>query len=133
MPRHAWARRCVPEARWLQCTTIKSIAASALFQAQHDGTTVGAFVGYITALLLVSRVRRLTDVSQQLIGGMVVAQACFELLDVSEEPDDGTIELVNCRGWIQFDQVDVRYPGSDTNALNSTRNRSAWCRPRSST
>ena len=132
-------RRFEAEARWLQRTTIKSIAASALmspvsqsvasvglaliltlalFQAQHDGTTVGAFVGYITALLLlVSRVRRLTDVSQPLIGGMVVAQACFELLDVPEEPDDGTIDLVNCRGWIQFDQVDVRYPGSDTSAL----------------
>jgi len=134
-------RRFEAEARYLQRTTIKSIAASALmspvsqsvasvglaliltlalYRAQHDGTTVGTFVGYITALLLlVSRVRRLTDVSQPLIAGMVVARGCFELLDVPEEPDEGTLELENCSGGIQFDQVDVRYPGADVPALKS--------------
>jgi subfamily B ATP-binding cassette protein MsbA len=132
-------RRFEAEARYLQRTTIKSIAASALmspvsqsvasvglaliltlalYRAQHDGSTVGTFVGYITALLLlVSRVRRLTDVSQPLIAGMVVARGCFELLDVPEEPDEGTLELENCRGGIQFDHVDVRYPGADVPAL----------------
>ncbi|HJV95880.1 MAG TPA: lipid A export permease/ATP-binding protein MsbA, partial [Albitalea sp.] len=135
-----WERdRFEAEARHLQRMTIKSSAASSLMspvsqtvaslglaliltlgllQAQRDGTTVGSFVGYITGmLLLVSRVRRLTDVSQPMINGLIVARGCFELLDTPEEPDAGTRTLETCRGDIRFENVTVRYPGAEQPAL----------------
>ena len=133
-------RRFEAEAKHLQRMTLKSVAANALMspvsqavasiglaliltlglmRAQHDGTTVGTFVGYITAmLLLVSRMRRLTDVAQPVINGLIVARGCFELLDAPEEPDEGTRELTQCRGEIRFEQVDVRYPGTDKPVLS---------------
>ena len=132
-------QRFEDEAKHLQRTMLKNVAANALMspvsqvvasvglaliltlglmQAQRDGTTVGTFVAYITAmLLLVSRVRRLTDVAQPLINGLIVARGCFELLDAPEEPDEGTRELQRCRGDIRFEQVDVRYPGTDKPVL----------------
>jgi subfamily B ATP-binding cassette protein MsbA len=132
-------RRFDAEARHLQRMTIKSTAAGALMspvsqtvaslglalvlmlallQAQRDGTTVGTFVGYITGmLLLVSRVRRLTDVSQPIVGGLAVARGFFELLDTPPEPDEGTLDMQRCRGDIRFEGVAVRYPGADVPAL----------------
>jgi subfamily B ATP-binding cassette protein MsbA len=132
-------RRFDAEARHLQRMTIKSTSAGAmmspvsqtvasvglgiilmlaLLQAQRDGTTVGTFVGYITSMLLmVSRVRRLTDVAQPIIGGLVAARACFDLLDAPPEPDEGTQEIERARGDIRFEGVTVRYPGAEVPAL----------------
>jgi subfamily B ATP-binding cassette protein MsbA len=97
---------------------VAGIVTLALFQAQHDGSTVGAFAGYVTALLLlVSKTRHLTDVSQPVIGALITARACFELLDAPPEPDLGQRTLDRARGEIVFDGVTVTYEGADRPAL----------------
>ena len=128
------------EAQQVQRMTMKSVAASALmtpmsqlaasvgvaaivtlalYQAQHHGGTVGDFAAYVTALLLlVSKTRHLTDVSQPIIGALITARASFELLDSPPEPDTGTRTLGRARGDIVFDGVRVAYPGADRLALN---------------
>jgi ATP-binding cassette, subfamily B, bacterial MsbA len=129
------------EARHVQRMTMKSVAASALMtpmsqlaasfgvaaivtlalhQAQTQGNSVGEFAGYVTALLLlVSKTRHLTDVSQPIISALITTRACFELLDAPAEPDTGTRTMGRARGEIVFDQVSVAYPGADRPALQS--------------
>lgn len=137
----AWeAARFEREARHLQRMTLKSAASSALMspvsqvvasvglaliltlalmQAQQARATVGEFVAFITAMLLmISKVRHLTDVTQPVLTGLIVARGCFELLDVESESDPGTLTLEQCKGEIEFDQVVIRYPGADHAALN---------------
>ena len=137
----AWeAARFEREARHLQRMTLKSAASSALMspvsqvvasvglaliltlalmQAQQARATVGEFVAFITAMLLmISKVRHLTDVTQPVLTGLVVARGCFELLDVEPESDTGTLTLEHCQGEIEFDEVVIRYPGADHPALN---------------
>jgi len=137
----AWeAARFEREARHLQRMTLKNAASSALMspvsqvvasvglaiiltlalvQAQAQRATVGEFVAFITAmLLLISKVRHLTDVSQPVLSSLVVARGCFELLDVPPEPDGGTLSLEQCRGDIRFDEVTLQYDGAERPALN---------------
>ena len=137
----AWeAARFEREAKHLQRMTLKSAASSALMspvsqvvasvglaliltlalmQAQQARATVGEFVAFITAMLLmISKVRHLTDVTQPVLTGLVVARGCFELLDVEPESDPGTLTLEQCKGEIEFDEVVIRYPGAEHPALN---------------
>jgi subfamily B ATP-binding cassette protein MsbA len=136
-----WERaRFEREARHLQRMTLKNSSSSALMspvsqvvasiglaliltlallQAQQSRATVGEFVAFITGmLLLISKVRHLTDVSQPVLSSMVVARGCFELLDIPPEPDTGTRSLDQAHGDIMFDQVVVRYEGAEAPALN---------------
>jgi subfamily B ATP-binding cassette protein MsbA len=94
------------------------ILTLALHQATGGGTTVGEFAAFIAALLtLISKTRHLTDISQPIINGLVIAQRCFLMIDEPPEADPGTRELASCRGSIRFEQVQLTYPGSEQAAL----------------
>lgn len=98
---------------------IALILTMALWQARQGEATVGEFVSFITALLMtISPMRHLTDVSQPILNGLVVARGCFELLDLPREEDPGTGDLANCRGAIDVDQVRVTYEGAAQPALS---------------
>ncbi|WP_119155610.1 lipid A export permease/ATP-binding protein MsbA [Caldimonas tepidiphila] len=97
------------------------ILTMALVEAHQGNATVGEFVGFITAMLMtISPMRHLTDVSQPIIGGLIGARACFDLMDTPPEPDHGTrqVDPAQCRGEVRFEQVVVTYPGSEQSALS---------------
>ncbi|MDB5820412.1 MAG: msbA [Rhizobacter sp.] len=95
------------------------IVTLALLDAQRGGSTVGGFIAFITALLMIiSPLRRLTDISQPIIGGLIQARACFELIDTPPEADRGTMEVEGCAGDVRFDGAVVTYPGSAHRALD---------------
>jgi ATP-binding cassette, subfamily B, bacterial MsbA len=99
---------------------VAAILYLALVQARHDTTSVGDFVAFITALLLlVSRVRSLTDLSQSVISGLIQARGSFTLLDAPAEPDDGHVVLDVSAGDVELSGVQVQYPGSELSALKS--------------
>jgi subfamily B ATP-binding cassette protein MsbA len=98
---------------------VATIVTLAMYQARTDGGTVGAFAAYVAALLLlVSRTRHLTDVSQPILGALVVARGCFEVLDLPPEPDAGSRRLDRAQGHIHLQDVTITYPGADRPALD---------------
>ena len=127
------------EAAYLRQTSLKSAASGALMspvsqlvgslgvaliltlalhQASGNGTTVGEFAAFIAALLtLISKTRHLTDLSQPVVNGLVIARRCFEWMDEPPEPDHGTRHMDGCRGDIRFERVQLTYPGSEQPAL----------------
>jgi ATP-binding cassette, subfamily B, bacterial MsbA len=97
---------------------VAAILTLALAQAQGGGTSVGDFVAFITAaLLLVSRIKSLTDISPAIVGGLIAVRFVFELIDTPREPDPGTHELPTSQGHVQMHGVTVRYPGAERAAL----------------
>lgn len=109
-----------PASQVIASLGIATILTIALVQARTDAKTVGEFVAFITGLLiLVSKARHLTDLSQPVIGGLVIAQASFDLIDTPREVDNGTKELDLCKGSILFDHVSITYTGATTPALNN--------------
>jgi subfamily B ATP-binding cassette protein MsbA len=95
------------------------IVTLALAGAQRGESTVGEFVAFITALLMtISPLRHLTDVTQPIVGGLVQARACFDLIDTPPEPDTGQREIEHARGDIRLDRLSVVYPGAERPALS---------------
>jgi subfamily B ATP-binding cassette protein MsbA len=98
---------------------VAAIVTLAMYQARQSAATVGEFVAYVAALLLlVSKTRPLTDVSQPIVGALIVARGCFEVLDTPPEPDPGHRTLERAQGALRLEQVTVRYPGADRPALD---------------
>lgn len=72
-------------------------------------TTAGGFVAYITAAGLLSKpIKALTDVNEKLQRGMAAAYSVFELLDLPEEANHGSLKP-QLKGDIEFDQVNLMY------------------------
>lgn len=109
-----------PVSQTITSLGVAAILWLALAQARSDATTVGEFVAFITALLLlVSRIRSLTDLSQTITSGFIIANGCFAILDLPKEPDDGEMELENAEGNISLEKISVHYSGSETSALQN--------------
>src|SRR5690349_12908878 len=88
-------------------------------QAATDETTVGGFVSFLTALLLVfPPLRRLTGVNQTLQQGLAAAESVFRVIDELPEADTGTHEIGRANGRIEFRNVGFTYPGGARPALD---------------
>lgn len=73
-------------------------------------TTAGEFVAYITAAGMLSKpIKALTDVNEKLQRGMAAAHSVFELLDLPEEKNTGTL-TPKLKGNIEFNHIDLIYP-----------------------
>lgn len=107
-----------PIVQFFAALALGTIMAVALKQASSEQTTVGGFVSFITAMLmLLAPLKRLTDVSAPIQRGLAAAESVFDVIDQPAESDEGTIELSPARGLIQFDAVSFSYPASERMAL----------------
>lgn len=87
-------------------------------QAQQNTTTVGGFVSFLAAMLMLTApLKRLTGVAEHLQRGLAAAESVFALIDQTPELDSGTVELSRAKGELRFEHVDFQYPGSNRRAL----------------
>ncbi len=91
----------------------------ALRQSAGNETTVGGFVSFITAmLLLLAPLKHLADINAPLQRGLAAAESVFRMLDEATEVDAGTTDLGRARGEIEFAGVGLRYAGTERDALH---------------
>ena len=91
----------------------------AFIQSAANETTVGGFVAFITAMLMLSSpLKRLTGVNEQLQRGLAAAEVVFDLIDQPSEPDDGTQALDKVRGEVTYEHVAFDYGDASRPALN---------------
>ena len=90
----------------------------ALQQSAGNETTVGGFVSFITAmLLLLAPLKHLADINAPLQRGLAAAESVFRMLDEATEVDAGTVTLGRARGDIEFAGIGLRYAGAERDAL----------------
>ena len=107
-----------PILQLLAALALAVIVYIATQQASSNETTVGGFVSYMVAMLMLSApMKRLSGVLPQLQRGLAAAEAVFALLDGESEKDTGTQGLVRSRGEIRFEGVGLVYPTKTTPAL----------------
>jgi subfamily B ATP-binding cassette protein MsbA len=88
-------------------------------QAAAGEVTPGGFVSFIGAMgLLLSPIKRLTNVNEKLQKGLAAAESVFGLMDEPSEPDQGHRELPKVVGRVSFEAVSFRYEGGAEPALN---------------
>ncbi|WP_407668346.1 lipid A export permease/ATP-binding protein MsbA [Paraburkholderia bannensis] len=99
-----------PITQFLASIALAVVVTIAVVQASHDQTTVGGFVSFVTAMLLViSPLKHLIDVNQPLQRGMTAAELIFGLIDEPVEPAGGGKPLERARGEIEFRNVSFAY------------------------
>ncbi|MBK5913178.1 lipid A export permease/ATP-binding protein MsbA [Rhodocyclus purpureus] len=107
-----------PIVQFFAAIALATIMAIALKQAASDQTTVGGFVSFITAMLmLLAPVKRLTDVNATIQRGLAAAESVFSVMDEASEPDSGTVEIGRAKGLVEFANVSFAYPGAERSAL----------------
>lgn len=83
-----------------------------------EQSSVGQFVGYLTAAFLLPRpVRQLSDANSDIQKGIVAAESLFEVLDEPGESDEGTYQAEQCRGALEFKNLTFQYAGAKEPAL----------------
>ena len=66
----------------------------ATVQSRSDETTVGGFLSFIAAMLMLTApIKRMTGVSEYLQRGLAASESVFELLDTPGEIDTGKVTL----------------------------------------
>ena len=95
------------------------VVYTALHQSAGNGNTVGDFVSFITAmLLLIAPLKHLADINAPLQRGLAAAESVFRMLDEVPEVDSGTVHLARARGEIDFATVGMRFAGTERDALS---------------
>lgn len=94
------------------------VVAFALFEAQQGLLTVGEFITFLSAmLLLMPPLQHLAGLNATFTSVSVAAQSVFSLIDTPEETDSGTEVLQHAGGEITFSDVHMSYPDSTNEAL----------------
>ena len=110
----------VPIVQMVAAIALAVIVYLVTLQSQADETTVGGFVSFIMAMLMLTApIKRLTGVSEYLQRGLAAAESIFALLDTESETDSGTMSPGRARGELQFDHVQFAYAGDVRPALQN--------------
>ena len=110
MKQAAAAAANVPIVQMVAAIALAVIVYLATLQSQADETTVGGFVSFIMAMLMLTApLKRLAGVSEHLQRGLAAAESVFALLDTAGETDSGTETVGRVRGELQFDRVQFGY------------------------
>ena len=108
----------VPITQVMAAVAVSLVIALALYQSQQDRTTVGGFVSFLTAMLMIlNPLKHLADVNGQLQRAFAAADAVFHFIDEPIENDHGTEEIERAKGALRFEGVRFGYEGSTSLAL----------------
>ncbi len=109
-----------PILQLLAALALATIVYIATQQASSNETTVGGFVSYMVAMLMLSApIKRLSGVLTQIQRGLAAAEAVFDLLDQDSEPDRGQTRLQRAHGEVRFEHVSLAYASKPKPAVDN--------------
>jgi subfamily B ATP-binding cassette protein MsbA len=119
MKQAAAAAANVPIVQMIASVAVAVVIYLAIAQAQSDATTVGGFLSFVTAMLMLTApLKRLTGVTESLQRGLAASESVFDLLDTPNETDDGKAVISRAAGRMTFDHVTLSYGADDRRALD---------------
>jgi subfamily B ATP-binding cassette protein MsbA len=103
-----------PITQLIASMALSVVLVIALMQSATEGTTVGGFAAFITAMMLViSPLKHLADINQPLQRGLTAAEMIFGLMDEPlEEAEDRKLNMKSldkAKGSIRFEDVGFSY------------------------
>lgn len=108
----------VPIVQMIAAIALAVIIYLATVQSRSDETTVGGFLSFIAAMLMLTTpIKRLTGVSEHMQRGLAASESIFELLDTPSEVNTGKVTIERAKGQIGFEHVSLSYQGDDRLAL----------------
>lgn len=99
-----------PLTQMLAAAALSAVIATALWQSSTSGVTVGGFVSFVTAMLmLIAPIKHLAEIAGPITRGLASLERGLALIDEAPEPDDGQHQVAHTPGRITLSDVVVRY------------------------
>jgi subfamily B ATP-binding cassette protein MsbA len=108
-----------PATQMLAACALSAVIVLALWQAQGSGASVGNFVAFVSAMLmLVAPIKHLSDVMAPLTRGLAAVERGLDLIEASPAERGGTQAVPRARGDIRLEHVSLRYRDDGALALD---------------
>ena len=102
----------------LAAMALSAVISIALMQSAENTTTVGGFVAFVTAmLLLIAPIKSLSDATTPVTRGLAALERGLDLMDLTPDEESGTFVKARALGDIEFSSVNVDYRTNATPAL----------------
>lgn len=107
-----------PITQIMAAIALSSVITAALWQSNTSGATVGGFVAFITAMLmLVSPIKHLSDVMAPITRGLAAIERGLDLIEQTPTEQGGIHAVEKARGEIELRDVGLRYREDQEGAL----------------
>lgn len=107
-----------PVTQVITMSGVAVVVAYALFEAQAGRLTIGEFITFLSAMmLLMPPLQHLAGLNATFASISVAAKSIFDTMDEAVEDDKGTVELKDVKGAIEFKDVRLTYPGTTREAI----------------
>ena len=107
-----------PVTQVITMSGVTVVVAYALFEAQAGRLTIGEFITFLSAMmLLMPPLQHLAGLNATFASISVAAKSIFDTMDEAVEEDKGTVELKDVKGAIEFKDVHLTYPGTTREAI----------------
>ena len=108
-----------PVTQVLAACALSAVIVAALWQSAGQGQTVGSFVAFITAMLmLVAPIKHLSDVMAPITRGLASVERGLDLIEQIPAESGGTHQVARARGDIELVDVALRYHDDANAALD---------------
>ncbi|MFZ2294607.1 MAG: lipid A export permease/ATP-binding protein MsbA [Polaromonas sp.] len=104
----------------LAAVALSAVISIALLQSAESTTTVGGFVAFVTAmLLLIAPIKSLSDAATPVTRGLAALERGLDLMDLTPNEASGSFVKNRALGDIEFSNVSVAYKADATPALRN--------------
>jgi ATP-binding cassette, subfamily B, bacterial MsbA len=109
-----------PMTQMLAAVALSAVISVALVQSASSGTSVGGFVAFVTAMLMIiAPIRQLSEVSSPITRGLAALERGLELIEATPSESEGNFAKSRAAGDIRFEHVRVQYAPDAAPALKS--------------
>jgi subfamily B ATP-binding cassette protein MsbA len=110
-----------PLTQMLAALALSAVIAVALWQSSQSGVTVGNFVAFVTAMLmLIAPIRHLAEIAGPITRGLAALERGLELIEQVPPQSSGKHTADRVNGALSLRQVWVRYPAKDEQPNEAT-------------
>ena len=103
----------------LAAIALSAVISIALLQGSENTATVGGFVAFVTAmLLLIAPIKSLSDGATPITRGLAALERGLDLMDLTDDEFGGSFTKAKASGDIEFSDVSVSYRTGTAPALD---------------
>jgi len=109
-----------PMTQMLAAVALSAVISMALLQSEGSGHSVGSFVAFVTAMLmLVAPIKHLSEVASPITRGLAAVERGLTLLETTPSEQEGPYIQQRCLGHISFADVTVRFSADGAPAIDA--------------
>jgi subfamily B ATP-binding cassette protein MsbA len=108
-----------PLTQMLAAVALSAVITVALIQSADNTTSVGGFVAFVTAMLmLIAPLKHLTEVANPITRGLAAMERGLDMMARTPDEASGTFSVPRATGVIRFEHASVSYSDNTVPALN---------------